>query len=220
MLERRGQDHVLPDRLFLGGRVRKRLDNKFIFYSIDLKTGQVAWKAQEPRGDLWSDEIRLTRRGDEPGFFEAFVYRDTVVVHGWYDVLAFHLKDGKLKWRYQVPFDFEIKHATMSGDLLALAGQAETVVLYLGTDDPRGEVVWQQKEEGDVYAAPYFHGDRLVELRKMPFNLTVRYRSTGKLIGRLGLPDLTLFEDHPLVDGGPNELPLSSYRFSVHGAGK
>jgi len=90
-----------------------------------------------------------------------------------------------------------------------LAGQAETVVLCLGTKDPRGEVVWQEKDVGDLYTEPYFHGDRLVTVRKMPFNVTVRYRSTGKLIGRLNLPDLTLFEDHPLVENGPKEIPFA-----------
>ena len=97
----------------------------------------------------------------------------------------------------------------MSGDLLVLAGQSETLALYLPTEDPRGEVVWQEKEEGDLYAAPYFHGDRLVSVRKMPFNLTVRYRSTGQLMGRLALPDLSLFDEHPLLENGPRELPVA-----------
>jgi outer membrane protein assembly factor BamB len=124
-------------------------------------------------------------------------------------VLAFDLGDGKLKWRYRVPFDFEIKHAAMSGNLLVLAGDAETVALHLGAEDPRGEVVWQAKEEGDLYVAPYFHGDRLVGVRQMPFNLTVRYRATGKLIGRLALPDLTLFDEHPLLERGAGAIPVA-----------
>ena len=209
VLQRRGRRHVSPDSLFLGGRVKKKLDKKFVLYCINSATGTVTWKAREQRGETWFEEIRLRGKGDEPGFFDAFVYEDTVVVHGWYDVLAFRLNDGKLKWRYRVPFDFEIKHALMSGDLLVLAGESETVVLYLGTQDPRGEVAWQEKEDGNPYGAPHFDGDRLVAVRKMPFNLTVRYRSTGKLIGRLALPDLTLCENHPLLDGGPGAIPMA-----------
>jgi outer membrane protein assembly factor BamB len=189
--------------------VKKKLDSKFLLYCVDLKTGAVVWKAQEKRGETWFDEIRLGTKGAEPGFFEAFVYRDVVVVHGMYDVLAFDLKEGKLRWRYAAPFDFEIHSAETSGDLLTLAGSSETIALCLGTQDPRGEVAWQEKEEGDLYTAPYFVGDRLVSIRKMPFNLTVRYRSTGKLMGRLDLPDLLLFDEHPLLESGPRELPVA-----------
>ena len=60
-------------------------------------------------------------------------------------------------------------------------------------------MAWQEKETGDVYVAPYFYGDRLVSVRKQPFNVTVRYRVTGKLMGRLALPDLALNETHPLT---------------------
>jgi outer membrane protein assembly factor BamB/tetratricopeptide (TPR) repeat protein len=209
VLERGDPAQVEPDRLFLGGRVKKKFDNKFLLYNFDLKTGKITWRAEEKRGEQWFDEIRLAGKGDEPGFTEAFVYQDVVVVYGLYDVLAFNLKDGKLKWRYQVPFNFEIRNAVMSGDLLALAGEAETLLLYLGTADPRGEVVWQEKEEGALYAPPYFCGDRLVSLRKMPFNLTVRFRSTGKMIGRLELPDLLLLDEHPLIENGARALPLA-----------
>jgi len=37
----------------------------------------------------------------------------------------------------------------------------------------------------------------------------VRYRATGKLIARLALPDLTLFDQHPLIKNGPRELPVA-----------
>lgn len=209
VLERRGDRAVRPELLFLGGRVKKKLDSKFVLQCRDMATGELRWKATEKRADTWSDEIRLKGRGDEPGFFEAFVHGELVIVHGMYDVLAFGLNDGKLVWRYQVPFAFEIKHAVNSGDLLVLAGKAETVALYLPTRDPRGEVVWQEKEVGDLYIAPFFHGDRFVSLRKSPSNLTIRYRSTGKLIGRLTLPDLILNDTHPLLKDGPLALPAA-----------
>ncbi|MCX7803907.1 MAG: PQQ-binding-like beta-propeller repeat protein, partial [Planctomycetota bacterium] len=167
------------------------------------------WKGKEEWGDRVTEEISLRGKGNEPGFFEAVICGDVVVTHGMYDVLAFRLEDGRLKWRYQVPFDFEIREAVESGDILVLAGKDETIALYMGTDDPRGEVIWQEKEEGDLYVAPYFHGDRLVSVRKYPFNMTVRYRATGKLIGRLALPDLTMHEEHPLLKEGPRELPFA-----------
>jgi len=97
----------------------------------------------------------------------------------------------------------------VSGDLLTLAGDAETVMLFLGTRDPRGEVVWRERENGALYAPPYFQGDRLISVRRMPFNVTARYRSTGKLVGRLTLPDLSLVAEHPLLEKGAEALPLA-----------
>ena len=201
-LERRGDRARLPHLAFLGGRVRKRLDNKFVFACYDLTTGKLAWK---------KENIRLKGTGQEPGFFEAFVRGDLVVIHGLYDVLAYHLKDGSPAWRFRGPFDFEIQHALMSGDLLILAGATETLALYIPTASANGDIAWQVKERGDVYIAPYLRGDRLVSVRKMPFNVTARYRSTGKLIGRLDLPDLSLFEKHPLVPDGPKALPAAHH---------
>jgi outer membrane protein assembly factor BamB len=124
-------------------------------------------------------------------------------------VFAFDLEDGSLLWRYTAPFDFNIKHAMLSGDLLVLSGKPETLALYVPTPHKNGEVAWQVKERGDLYIPPYFHGDRLVSVRKAPFNITVRYRATGSLIGRLDMPDLTLRDEHPLIEKGPRELPAA-----------
>ena len=210
VLERHGDRATRPDLLFLGGRLKKRLDYfTFLLHCVDMASGKTLWQGKQYWGDRWTEEIRLQGKGNEPGFFEAFVCGDVVVVHGLYDVLAFGLEDGKLRWHYRVPFDFEIKHAAASGDLLVLAGKAETLALYMPAEDPRGEVVWQEKEQGDIYLAPYFLGDRLVCVRKMPFNLTVRHRATGRLIGRLALVDLSLNTKHPLLENGPAELPAA-----------
>lgn len=197
VLERRGnrQDHA--NLLFLGGRVRKRFDNKFIVTAVDLNDGKTLWQ---------TPPFRLKGKGEEPGFFEAFMIGDQVVVHGLFDVIAFGIGDGKELWHYRAPFDFEIRHAEMNGDLLILAGEAETLALYLFSDSPAGEVAWQEKEDGDIYLPPYFHKDRLVSVRKLPFNVTVRYRSTGKLIGRLAVPDLSLHQNHPLFETGHEAL--------------
>lgn len=200
VLERKGDRTVAPNLLFLGARVQKRLDNKFLLTAMDLETGKVVWE---------TEELRLMGKGQEPGFFTAFVHGDLVVVHGLYDVLAFKWKDGSLVWRYQVPFDFEIRHAMLSGDLLILSGPTETLALYVHTDSPAGEVAWQVPEMGDLYIDPYLRGDRIVSVRKLPFSVTVRYRATGKLIGRLDLPDLSLHTVHPLLENGPQELPAA-----------
>jgi len=200
VLERKDDRSRHANLLFLGGRVRRRLDNKFLLTCVDLETAKVRWETAD---------LRLKGRGEEPGFFEAFVHGDLVVVHGLYDVLAFAVADGALRWRYAVPFDFEIKEVAQSGDLLVLSGQAETLALYVPTSSAAGEVVWQEKETGDVYIPPYFRGETLVSVRKLPFNLTVRFRGTGKLVGRLALPDLSLHEKHPLLENGPEELPAA-----------
>lgn len=221
VLDRRGERSIRPGLIFLGARVKKKFDNKFLLYAIDAGTGEVVWKATEQRGKTRFDEIRLKGKGNEAGFSEAFVHRDTVVVHGLFDVLAFNLSDGRLRWRYRVPFNFDIRYALKSGNLLVLSGESETVVLHLSTKDPVGEVAWQEKEQGDPYGEPWFSGNRLVSVRKMPFSVTVRYRSTGKLIGRLEMDDLMLRQDHPLLTSGPRAYPLAhdGTRLAVCGGG-
>ena len=203
VLERRGDRSVQPQLMFIGTRMRKRLDNKFVLAARDLNTGKSEWQ---------TEELRLKGKGQEPGFFSAFVYGDLVLVHGLYDVLAMSLADGKLRWRYRVPFDFEIRNAVLSGDLLILSGKIESIALYVPTDVATGEVAWQAQELGDLYIQPYMHGDRLISVRKLPFNLTVRYRATGRLIGRFDLPDLSMLQDHPLLENGPAELPTARYK--------
>ncbi len=202
VLQRRGQRDREPQLLFLGERIRKRLDNKFVVTAIDMTTGEDAWK---------TEELRLKGKGQEPGFFDAFVFSDMVLVHGLYDVLALDLADGKVRWRYRVPFDFEIRSALLSGDLMILGGATETIALWVDTDSPTGDVVWQTSELGDQYIAPYMRGDRIISVRKFPFSVTVRYRATGRLIGRLELPDLSTFDEHPLVENGPRALPIAHH---------
>ncbi len=200
VLPRRGQRQVSPELLFLAARIRKRLDNKFTVTAMDLTNGKLAWQ---------SEELRLRGKGQEPGFFTAFVHGDVVVVHGLYDVLALQLNDGAVRWHHHVPFDFEIQNAVLSGDLLLLSGNTETLALYVPTDNPLGEVAWQVSEMGDPYLPIYVHQDRVVSVRKMPFNVTVRYRATGRMIGRLDLPDLSLHQVHPLLENGPAGLPVA-----------
>ena len=199
-LEREGDRAIHPELAFLGGRVRKRFDNKFLVVCYNLGTGKRVWR---------HERIRLKGKGEEAGFSRAFVHGDIVVTHGLSDVLAFDLETGKLKWRFRTPFSFQIDHAVKNGDLLVLASATETIALYLPTESPVGEVVWQVKEHGEPYSKPYFSGNRLVSVRRIPFNVTVRYRATGKLIGRLDIPDLSEQKKHPLVANGPDGLPIS-----------
>ena len=200
VLERRDALTTASQLLFVGTQLRKKLDNKFVVTAIDLTTGERAWE---------TSDLRLKGKGQEPGFFEAFVFEDVVVVHGLYDVLALSLKDGSLKWRYQVPFDFEIRHASLTGEFLILNGATESLSLFVPTDSPIGEVAWQVKELGDLYIPPHTHGERLISVRKLPFNVTVRHRATGRLIGRMDLPDLSQHKVHPLLENGPAELPVA-----------
>ncbi|QDU96146.1 outer membrane protein assembly factor BamB family protein [Lignipirellula cremea] len=202
VLERKGERDQAPQLLFLGERIRKRLDNKFVVTALDLNTGDEVWK---------TEELRLKGKGQETGFLEAFVHQDLVLVHGLYDLLALNLSDGTVRWRYRTPFDFEIRSALLTGDLLILSGAAETLALFVDTQDPTGEVVWRASELGDPYTEPYVHGERLVSVRKFPFVVTVRRRGTGQLQGRLSLPDLSLFEQHPLLEDGPAELPIARH---------
>jgi outer membrane protein assembly factor BamB/tetratricopeptide (TPR) repeat protein len=201
-LERRGDRSAHRHLLFLGGRVRKRLDNKFILAAFDLRTGRPAWRIER---------IRLKGTGQEAGFYHAFVLGDVVIVHGLYDVLGRNAKTGKELWRYRVPFNFEIKNSVMSGDLLVLCGTTETIALRITTRSPNGELVWQETERGDLYVPSYMVGDRVVSVRKNPSNVTVRFRATGKLIGRLDIPDLSLFTKHPLIENGPDALPWARH---------
>lgn len=211
VLQRHGRRDIRPELVFLGARVKKKFDNKFRMICIDSTTGKVVWHGTEKRGSEEFREIRLKGKGDEPGFFTAFVYGKHVVVNGLYDVIAFHLDTGKIAWRYRVPFDFEIRHTVMNNEFLIVAGDKESIALYTPTDIPTGEVAWQTGEMGDIYAAPYFFEDKYISLRKMPFNLTVRYRETGRLIGRLQLPDLSLTTAHPIVKGLDDAYPTAAH---------
>jgi hypothetical protein len=202
VLERRGRRDHLPNLLFVGGRVRKRLDNKFILACFDL-----AAKTRRPKWRI--ENLRLKGAGQEPGFFHAFVSRDLVIVHGLYDVLAFEHATGTPRWRFRVPFSFEIRHAALSGDLLVLSGMSETLALHVHSMSRAGEVVWQESELGDLYRDPWFVGDRYISVRKNPYSIAVRYRSTGRLMGRLELPNLSEYTGHPLLDDGPRELPIA-----------
>jgi outer membrane protein assembly factor BamB len=200
VLTRRGDLAARPELVFVGGRAKKRLDNKFEVACVDARTGRKLWV---------TPNIRLRGKGQEPGFTEAFVRGPLVVVHGFYDVLALSLADGKVQWRYAAPFDFEITHATAAGDLLVLSGASHTIALYVPAKSAAGEVVWTAPETGEPYTAPYARGERLISVRHLPSGVTARRIGTGRMLGRLELPDLSRFARHPLIEGGPKALPVA-----------
>jgi outer membrane protein assembly factor BamB len=201
ILERRDEGMPAhPELMFVGGRARKRLDNKFEVSCYDVRTGQKKWS---------TPPLRLKGTGQEPGFSEAFVYSDTVVVHGLYDVLAFNVLDGKPRWTYRAPFNFEILNACLAGNLLILAGSSQTVALFVPTDAPTGEVAWECQESGDLYIAPFVVKDRVILVRKNTDCVTARQVGTGRLIATLEVPGISRCDKHPLLDTGPATLPVA-----------
>jgi outer membrane protein assembly factor BamB/tetratricopeptide (TPR) repeat protein len=190
-LEREGDLTVQPSYLFLSVKLPKKKDFKFSVVCFDMNLGKEIWR---------KDEFRLKDEGREPGFFKAFVYQDTVVVNGIYDVFGFNINTGQEIWHYKVPYSFEIEEATLSGNIFAISGSSETIALQVETKSPIGEVAWQQKEEGTIYNKPYFLNDLFISVRKYPFNITSRFRTTGSLLARLALPDLSMVSSHPILN--------------------
>lgn len=201
-LERDGDVNSHPNLLFIGVKLPKKIGFRFSVVCFDVALGKEVWR---------KEEFRLKDLGKEPGFYKAFVYKDIVVVHGLYDVFGFNIKDGAEIWHYKTPYSFDIYEATMSGNIFVLSGDNETIALQIDTKSPIGEVAWQQKEDGNIYYKPYFVGELLISVRKFPFNITSRYRSTGSLIGRLAIPDLTLVDSHPLLKDGEVSLPVARH---------
>lgn len=201
-MERDGDQSISPNLMFVGVKLPKKIGFRFSVVCFDLSLGKEVWR---------KDEFRLKDLGKEPGFYKAYVYKDMVVVNGLYDVFAFNLKDGAEIWHYKTPYSFEIYEATMSGNIFVLSGDNETIALQLDTKSPIGEVAWQQKEDGNIYFKPYFFNDVLISVRKFPFNITSRHRTTGSLMAQLSIPDLSQVESHPLLKEGEPSLPIACY---------
>jgi len=200
LLERGDPMQQHPDLLFVGGRARKRIDNKFELACVELGSKAVRWRV---------DNIRLAGRGQEPGFVAAFVYDEQVVVHGRSDVIAFALNDGAIAWRYRVPHDFQVEHALHAGSLMILAGQYQTIALDLGGQAADGTVAWESEEEGEIYLPPFVLHDRLILPRRGPDNLTSRALGTGRLDARLDLPSLQSATADPMLEHAPDRKPVA-----------
>lgn len=201
-MEREGDDSISPNLMFISVKLPKKIGFRFSVVCFDLAQGKEVWR---------KEEFRLKDLGKEPGFFKAYVYKDIVVVNGMYDVFGFNIKDGNQLWHYKAPYSLEIYEATMSGNIFVISGANETIALQVDTKSSVGEVAWQQKEDGNIYFKPYFVNEYFISVRKYPFNITSRHRTTGSLLMRLAIPDLSQVESHPLIKDGPTALPVARY---------
>jgi len=201
-MEQEGDINTYGNYLFVSVKLPKKIGFRFSVVCFDLSQGKEVWR---------KEEFRLKDLGKEPGFFKAYIFKDIVVVHGMYDVFGFNIKDGSEIWHYKTPHSFEIYEATMNGNIFVICGDNETIALQIDTKSPIGEVAWQQKEEGSIYYKPYFVNDLFISVRKYPFNITSRYRTTGSLISRLATPDLSQVVEHPLLKDGEQSLPIAHF---------
>src|SRR6185436_969282 len=114
---------------FIGMRSKRLNANKFGVVCWDLAAEKKRWEVID---------LRLKDKGEEEGFQKFFIYQGNLIVHGWYDVLAFALADGKLSWRSQVPHGFRILDSAVAEDVLVLTDNSRTVALHLAG----GQVIW------------------------------------------------------------------------------
>lgn len=201
-LERKGDLSSFENYLFIGVRVPKKIGYRFCLVCFDLSLGKELWR---------TEEFRLKDLGKEPGFYKAFVHQNIVVIHGLNDVFGFQIKDGLPIWHYKTPFNFVICDSTISGNIFVLSSFNETIALQIETNSPIGEVAWQQREEGDIYHKPFFLDDKFLSIRKYPFCIVSRHRTTGSLLSRLQVPDLSINEEHPFLKNGTKELPVGIF---------
>jgi len=171
---------------FLGIRSKRLNANKF---------GLVCWDPAAHRKKWEVGDIRLKDRGEEEGFQKFFVHHDKVIVHGWYDVLAFALADGKLLWRTQAPHGFRIQDAAAAEDVLVLTDNSRTVALH----QANGQLIWEANETGAAYSGPVLRDNLLVTVRRNPSGVSFRDLGTGRLLSLLPLPGLSEATSNPAV---------------------
>jgi len=201
-LERFGDQSIHANLTFIGVKLPKKIGYRFSLVCFDVSQDKEIWR---------KDEFRLKDLGNEPGFYAAFIYSDVVLVHGIYDVFCFRLKDGEEIWHYKTPNNFDIFESIISDNIFVLSGANETIALQVDTKIPVGEVAWQTKEQGSIYFKPYLADDLFVSVRKFPFNITSRHRTTGNLMMRLSIPDLSLVETHPILKEGGLMVPFAKF---------
>ena len=185
LLRRTDATQERPNLLFVGGRSKKRLDNKFSLECWDMGKDCRLWSVAD---------IRLKGKGDEPGVTEALLAGDTVIVHGKYDVLAWETATGKLRWRWEAPLDFDLRDVAQMGDLIVLAGARHTMGLQRVT----GRMVWSAEERGELYCAPILRTDLLVSVRRDPCGVTFRRPQTGRLMWTIKLDELSACTQDPI----------------------
>jgi outer membrane protein assembly factor BamB len=184
---------------FLGLRSKRINANKFGLACWDLAANKKRWEV----GD-----IRLKDKGEEEGFTKWFLHNGDVVVHGWYDVLAFAAADGKLRWRFQVPYGFRILDAALAEDVLVLTDNTRTIAVHLGN----GQLIWEANETGGAYSPPYLRDNLLVTVRRNPAGVAFRDLGTGRLLTLLPLPGLSEATRNPAVSWDEPGVPLATTR--------
>lgn len=185
-LTRHGDRSAQSGLIFVGGRTKKRLDNKFSLECWDIQKRSIRWEQKN---------IRLKGKGNELGFQEAYLRGDQVITHGKYDVLAFGVEKGELQWRERLPYDLNLQSLRIVQDLLLLFGASHTLAL----DARTGKHVWDAAEIGELYSPPYLRKDVLINVRREPFGVSFRALGSGRLIRHLNLPDLNTETSHPLL---------------------
>lgn len=191
----RGRQKGVESLAFVSGRRKRRLDNKFYFTCWNLQEGRSLWTLKEQR---------LTNP-EGPGWEECFVHERGIIVRSDLDVVSLDLKDGRVEWRRELPLSLQIRFAVLAGPLLVLLGKDRTLALHTGT----GEVMWEEKEEGEPYGRPMIREGCLVSVRNNPGGVVFRHAGTGHLRRRLGLEEeLDTNREHPVLLEGAPALPI------------
>jgi len=187
---------------FIGMRSKRLNANKFGVVCWNLAAGVKKWEVAD---------LRLKDKGEEEGFQKFFIHKGNLIVHGWYDVLAFALADGKLVWRTQVPHGFRILDSAAAEDVLVLTDNSRTVALHL-TD---GQLIWEANETGGAYSPPMLRDNLLVTVRRNPSGVSFRDLGTGRLLSLLPLPGLSEAIGNPAVTWDEPGVPIAQTRDSV-----
>jgi len=187
---------------FLGMRSKRINANKFGLVCWDLAAGKKKWE---------TTDLRLKDKGEEEGFQKFFIHQGKIIVHGWYDVLAFALADGKLVWRSQAPHGFRILDSAVAEDVLVLTDNSRTVALHL----VNGQLIWEANETGGAYSPPMLRDNLLVSVRRNPSGVSFRDLGTGRLLSLLPLPGLSEAIGNPAVTWDEPGVPVGQTKDSL-----
>lgn len=190
------------DLAFLGMRSKRINANKFGLVCWDLGANKKKWEV----GD-----IRLKDKGDEEGFTRFVLHKGKVIVHGWHDVLALSLVDGKLLWRFQVPHGFRILDAALAEDVLVLTDNSRTLAIHAANGQP----IWEANETGGAYSAPLLRDNLLVTVRRNASGVSFRDLGTGRLLSLLPLPALSEATGNPAATWDEPGVPLAATKDSL-----
>ncbi|MBM4039041.1 MAG: tetratricopeptide repeat protein, partial [Planctomycetes bacterium] len=198
-LPQRGGAEATAHLLFAGGRKKSAYGNRFTVGCWDMKVGQKLWETQS----IFLHGRTMGEEGYETGFEEVWLHGDLAIVHGRYDVIALRWAHGKdmveggrkeKRWHFRAPLGFEIQSVAMQGPLVVLCGRSRTLALLAET----GDIVWDEQEDGEYYAGPFFHGDTVLTVRSSPAGAAFRRVGSGRLLSWLRLPGLSTNRKHPL----------------------